>query len=261
MPDVLDNIIAARRKSLEISKSRSPLSEVEGFAKKAMTPLDFKSAIGQPGKIAVIAEIKKKSPSAGMIRSDFSVAKIAEAYKKGGASALSVLTEADFFGGDTLDLQRAKDAAHLPVLRKDFIFDPYQLAEARAHGADAALLIAEMLDPSHLKELTAAAFEYKVEPLVEIFMPSVLEAAVDSGARVIGINTRNLRTLEMFPDNVKNLSRLIPADRVVVAESGIKTPEDIRSLQSLPVRAVLVGESLLKQSNLEDAVRRLVEVL
>ncbi len=261
MGDILEDILVARRKALEQSKARQSISELDGLISRAPVPLDFKKAINQPGKISVISEMKKKSPSAGMIRPDYSVSKIAEAYKKGGAQALSVLTEGDFFGGEILDIQRAKDAAGLPVLRKDFIFDPYQIAEARAYGADAVLLIADMLDPEHLKDLVACAFEYKVEPLVEVFTAAVLEAVLKTKADVVGINNRNLRTLKMMPDNVANISRLIPSDKVVVAESGIKNPEEITALRKLPVRAVLVGESLLKQPDLESAVRRLTEAL
>ena len=259
MSDVLEQILESRRKSLEKSKIRRSIRDLEGMILGVPAPLDFKNAINRPGEISVIAEMKKKSPSAGMIRPEYSVSKIAEAYKKGGARALSVLTEEDFFGGEILDLQRAKDASELPILRKDFIFDPYQIAEARAYGADAILLIADMLDPGHLNDLVDCALEYRVEPLVEVFTPSVLEAVLQTKARIVGINNRNLRTLEMLPDNVENLSRLIPSDRVVVAESGIKKPEEISALRKLPVRAVLVGESLLKQPDLEVAVRKLVE--
>jgi indole-3-glycerol phosphate synthase len=257
--DALDDILSHRRRRVAQSKEKTPLSEMEKLAKAAPAPLDFLSAVARPGIITLIAEMKKRSPSAGIIRQPYDPARIASAYEKGGAAAISVLTEPDKFGGELNDIARARKACKLPVLRKDFIFDPYQMPESRAAGADAVLLIADMLPASQLNELAAAAREYGLEPLVEIFSEDVVEAALDTGAKLIGINARNLRTLEMRPDRVLALAPQISADRYVVAESGIKTASDVERLRSMPVFAMLVGESLLKQSDIEKAARKLVQ--
>ena len=255
--DKLEDILVSRRRRVKESMERVPLAEMERRAKAAPVPHAFLNAVVKPGSITLIAEMKKKSPSAGMICDRYDPGAIAGAYERGGAAALSVLTEPDNFGGDAVDIARAKTGSRLPVLRKDFIFDPYQVAESRAIGADAVLLIADMLAPAQLKELATLAFEYALEPLVEIFTSEAVKPALDTGARLIGINTRNLRTLEMRPDNIITLSTRIPADRFVVAESGIKTPADVERLQAMPVFSMLVGESLLKQSNWEKAASAL----
>lgn len=257
--DTLDDILTHRRRRLNQAREKTPLKELEAAAKKAPRTADFLSAVSRPGSISLIAEMKKKSPSAGMIRQLYDPAKIAAAYERGGAAAISVLTEQDMFGGDVADMGRARKTCRLPVLRKDFIFDPYQIVEARVHGADAILLIADMLAPVQLNELAALAREHGLEPLVEIFSQEALPAALDTGAKLIGINSRNLRTLEMRPDNVVALSTQVPADRYVIAESGIRTAADVDRLRSLPVFGMLVGESLLRQPNLEAAARALAE--
>jgi indole-3-glycerol phosphate synthase len=257
--DTLEQIMAARRAAVVAARVRTSQAEIEREARKAPRAVNFLASIRRPGQVTIIAEMKQKSPSAGKIRTEYNVPAIAAGYEKGGAAALSVLTEPDRFGGDVTDLRKARSASKLPILRKDFIFDAYQIAEARAYGADAILLIADMLDPVQLKELVAASREFGVEPLVEIFTSEVLKAAIDSGATAIGINTRNLRTLEMHPRNVVDLAPHIPADRAVVAESGIKTAAEITALKSLKVSAALVGESLLRQADVEKAVRVLAE--
>lgn len=257
--DKLEEIFAARRRRVSEAMTRVSLAEMERRAKAAPAPHRFLDAVVRPGSITLIAEMKKKSPSAGVICERYDPGTIAAAYERGGAAALSVLTETDNFAGDAVDIARAKTGAQLPVLRKDFIFDPYQVAESRAIGADAILLIADMLAPAQLKELAVLAFEYGLEPLVEVFTGESVAPALATGARLIGINTRNLRTLEMRPDNIVTLSTRIPADRFVVAESGIKTPADVERLQTMPVFSMLVGESLLKQSNWEKAARTLSE--
>ncbi|MBV9080689.1 MAG: indole-3-glycerol phosphate synthase TrpC [Elusimicrobia bacterium] len=253
--DALADIVALRRRRLSEAKEKTSMSAMERMAKSAPESEDFTAAVVRPGRIALIAEMKRRSPSAGSIREAYNPAAIAAAYEEGGAAALSVLTEPDKFGGELSDIRRAKTACRLPVLRKDFIFDPYQIAEARANGADAVLLIAEMLSASEMAELASYAREMQVEPLVEVFSESVLDAALASGAKLIGINSRNLRTLEMRPDNFSRLAPRIPADRYVIAESGIKTADDVEKLKSLRVSAMLVGESILKQTDLSAAVR------
>jgi indole-3-glycerol phosphate synthase len=255
----MEEILVVRRKRVAQAKEKVPYSEMEKRAKGTPPPQDFLRAIVRPGFITLIAEMKKSSPSAGVIRQSYDPGRIAAAYERGGAAAVSVLTEPDRFGGDIGDMARARTGTRLPILRKDFIFDPYQIAEARAFGADAILLIADMLPSAQLNELAAAARDFGLEPLVEIFSEDVIEAALDTGAKLIGINARNLRTLEMRPDRVVALSPQIPADRYVVAESGIKTASDVERLRSMPVFAMLVGESILKQQNLEAATRALAQ--
>ncbi|OVE76919.1 hypothetical protein BVX98_04440 [bacterium F11] len=258
MADVLESILSFRKKALIETKSRIPLGDLEKEA--SHVPLNsIRKSLANPSSISVIAEMKRQSPSAGMIRSSYVVEDIALAYERGGAAALSVLTEAHHFGGDILDIRKVRAVTKLPILRKDFIFDPYQIVESKAYGADAVLLIADMLSLSQLKELVECAQQYKIDTLVEVFTTDVLPGALTSGSPFIGINTRNLRTLEMNPNNVLSLSRLIPKEFCVVAESGIKTPKDIDLLKPLHVNAILVGESLLKQENLEQAVKIMVE--
>lgn len=256
--DVLADILADRRSDLAAAKGERPLPALESRA-KASIPRDFFGAVTRPDRIAIIAETKRQSPSAGVLRDPYVPAEIARDYAAGGAAAISVLTEPRRFGGAIEHLTRVREAASLPVLRKDFVFDPYQIVEARAFGADAVLLIADMLDPRALAELAAAAREWRIEPLVEIFTADVLRPALDSGARLIGVNSRDLRTLEMKPDNVTRLAKTIPKDRFVVAESGLKTAADVAALKSIRVSAALVGESLLRRPDLQNAVRGLVE--
>jgi len=257
MADVLENILIGQKTLVEKAKKEKPIQDLEEKAREQSTR-GFFAAVSKEGQVSLIAEIKMKSPSAGSIREPFDVAEIAKSFEKGGASALSVLTEPHHFGGRVENLQKAKEACTLPILRKDFIFDPYQIVEAKAFGADAILLIAEMLSAKQLDELVECALDHQVEPLVEIFSSEALPAVINTKAKMVGINTRNLRTLEMIPHNILNLSRLIPRDRTLVAESGFKTPEEIDKLKSLRISAVLVGESLLRQDNLEEAVKKLV---
>lgn len=257
--DQLEEILALRKKDLADTMERVKTRDLEDLLKSVAAPIPFLPAVTKKGTISIIAEMKRKSPSAGMIRENFVVADIARAYEKGGASALSVLTEPVKFGGSLGDMAKARQASTLPILRKDFIFDDYQILEARVNRADAVLLIADMLSPAKLKELMAACAYYEVEPLVEVFTPEIVNAVVKTGAKLIGINTRNLRTLQMVPENVTLIARSIPDDRFIVAESGIKTAADIKALKKLPVSTALIGESLLKQPNLETAMRALAD--
>lgn len=257
--DKLEEILLSRKRQVARDKEKVSFSEMERLAQEQRAPANFYDTLNQPKRITVIAEMKRRSPSAGAIRPEFDAARVAEAYEKGGASALSILTEPDFFGGSINDLKRTHDACPLPILRKEFIFDPYQVVEAKAFGASAILLIADMVSPSLLKELAACAFENGLSALVEIFTAGSLEAALQTESKILGINTRNLRTLEMNPNQVRDLCKEIPADRLVVAESGIKTPADIDKLKALRVAAVLVGESLLHQNDMTKAVQALVK--
>lgn len=257
--DVLEQILVQRRVDVARAKTERSISTLEGMAKKNGAPKDFFKAVTKPGRVCLIAEMKKKSPSAGEIRGDYQPAKIAADYQKGGVDAISVLTEPARFEGKIEDIPVARSASSAPILRKDFLFDPYQVIEARAFQADSVLLIADMLEASQLNELLAVSREHGMEPLVEIFTADSLEPTLRSGAKLIGINTRNLKTLEMFPDNVQKLSKQIPADRFVVAESGIKTAADVKALKESRIAAMLVGESILKQKDLAAAVKTLVD--
>lgn len=259
MADHLEDILFDRKIDLEKTKKRTPSSELEKYLKTISLRESFYSGIHKSGQITLIAEMKRRSPSAGVIRDSFDAGEIAREYQKGGAHALSILTEGIRFGGSVEDMLLAKGASELPILRKDFIFDSYQILEAKIHGASAILLIADALNPSLLKELVNACKLYSIDALVEIFTETSLKSALDSGAQIIGINTRNLRTLEMLPGNISKLAPLIPRDRLVIAESGIKTADDVQKLKNLNVAAILVGESLLKQADLVSAVRNLVQ--
>lgn len=258
MTDHLELILRERKESLRTRMSKMPLPGIEKSAKE-YTPRGFLNHIAKEDRITLIAEMKRKSPSAGDIRPEYDVAGIARAYERGGASAISVLTEPSYFGGQVEDVRLARQATTLPILRKDFIFDPYQIFEARAYGADAVLLISEMLAASQLKELARLAMQQGLEPLVEVFSSDAVPATLNTGASLIGINSRNLRTLQMSHESIFLLSKLIPLDRTIVAESGIKTPQDVERLRAIRVASVLVGESLLKQSDLEKAVGALAK--
>jgi indole-3-glycerol phosphate synthase len=257
MTDKLQQIYDRRKQRVAEAKRHVSLDELETLAKKAEHARPFVEALDQPGRIAVIAEFKRRSPSAGALRPNGDVAEVASLYERGGASAWSILTEQDWFGGRIEDITEVRKISELPVMRKDFIFDPYQIVEARAAGADAVLLIADMVAPSLLGELAACARQYGLATLVEVFTDEALSGALATGSQLIGVNTRDLRTLTMHPDRIERLSQRIPSDRLLVAESGIKTPEDIERMKTLHVSAVLVGESLLKQPDLASAVEKL----
>ena len=258
MTNVLENILEIRKESVQKKKDEVPVLDLETRARR--TPLrSLLSALVKEEEIGIVAEMKRKSPSAGSLKEPYDVAEIALAYEKGGAHALSVLTEPVFFGGDITDVAKVREVSRLPILRKDFVFDPYQIIEAKAYGADAVLLIADMLSSHQLRDLVQTAKNYQIETLVEVFSSEALPVALNAGSALLGINTRNLRTLEMKPDNIALLSRLIPRDRFIVAESGIKTRDDIEKLKSLRIAGALVGESLLRQPDLQSAVNELVQ--
>jgi indole-3-glycerol phosphate synthase len=257
MTDKLQEIYERRQLRVAEAKKSVSLERLEGYA-KSMTTRSLVEALDRPGEVSVIAEFKRRSPSAGPLRPDVSLVQVAKDYSRGGARALSILTEPDWFGGKLDDLNQAREACDLPILRKDFIFDPYQIVEAKVSGADAVLLIADMVPPSLLNELAAAAKQHGLDALVEIFTEQALPAALATGSKLIGVNARNLRTLTMHADNIVRLRDQIPPERVLVAESGIKTSADIEALKKINVGAALVGESLLKQPDLTIALRKLI---
>jgi len=221
---------------------------------------DFKGAISKQGRINLIAEIKFASPSAGIIVKHGDPVQIARTYQKSGAGAISLLTDKRFFGGNINNLPYIKSATSLPVLRKDFIIDPIQVKESFLYGADAVLLIARLLSPRQCSELLATCEEFGLAPLTEIHDREDLEKAVDSGARIIGINNRDLDTFKVNIKNTLDLAPQVPKSCVVVSESGITTQQDIRLLKKkTAVDAVLVGTSLMKSNNIAEKIRELVE--
>ncbi len=250
MSDVLDRILAAKRREVDESRQRVPLAEIEERAAQAPAPRGFeralraKIALGKPG---VIAEIKRASPSKGLLRENFDPAAIARSYQEHGAACLSVLTDNQFFQGSDEHLRLARAACSLPALRKDFVIDPYQVYEARALGADCILLIAAVLSPGQMRELEAAAHSLAMAVLVEVHDRAELESALQLETPLIGINNRNLRTFETHLDTTLGLSTGIPADRIIVTESGIASPEHVALMRANSIHCFLIGEAFMRQ--------------
>jgi indole-3-glycerol phosphate synthase len=247
MASILEKIVERKRKEVALQRERVPTAALEGRLAVAPAVRDFFAAVSQPGEIRLIAEFKRKSPSAGEIRPGATVEEIVRGYAAAGAAALSVLTDAWDFGGSLVDLEAARIAVPLPVLRKEFIIDRYQVIEARAHGADAVLLIAECLDDCHLRSLYRDILDLGMTPLVELHDEDNLSRVLELGATLVGINNRNLKTMTTDLDHVLRLRAELPAEVVLVAESGIKTRVDVERLEAAGIGAMLVGESLLKQ--------------
>ncbi|MGD8483970.1 MAG: indole-3-glycerol phosphate synthase TrpC [Thioalkalispiraceae bacterium] len=248
-PDILQKIVDRKHEEIVERISKVSLDEMKARAKTASAPRGFVQAIQnkiQAGKAGVIAEIKKASPSKGLIRENFDPAQIAQSYEKGGAACLSVLTDIDFFQGSDEYLQQARNACSLPVIRKDFIIDPYQVYEARAIGADCILLIVACLSDAQLKVLSLLATELGMDVLVEVHDEQELHRALKLNLPLVGINNRNLRTFETSLDTTLDLLAQVPDDRIVVTESGIHTPEDVKLLRDNNVNAFLVGEAFMR---------------
>lgn len=256
---ILDEILGRTRADLPGRRAARPLAELERLARDRPPARSLHGALRRPGRVTAIAEHKRRSPSAGWIRQGSAAGEVAAAYAAGGAAALSVLTDGPFFGGSLEDLAAARAAVDLPILRKDFIVDEYQIAEARAAGADAVLLIAAALDPGALADLFEATRRWGVEALVEAHDADEVARAVALGAPVIGVNHRDLRTFSVDPELAARLRPAIPADRVVVAESGIRTAADVRRLGQAGIDAVLVGESLMRAPDPGEALRALLD--
>lgn len=259
-PTILKKIIARKYEEIAERRQLRSLAAIEELAQRADAPRGFVAAIERKvaaGEPAVIAEVKKASPSKGVIRPDFHPAAIAESYQRGGAACLSVLTDVDFFQGSDAYLQEARAACSLPVLRKDFTVDPYQVAEARAIGADCILLIVAALSDAQLQELNAAARHYGLDVLVEIHDRAELERALPLGQRLLGINNRDLHTFETRLETTYELLEAVPAGSIVVTESGIHTPDDVAGMRERGVNAFLVGESFMRQPEPGEELQRL----
>jgi indole-3-glycerol phosphate synthase len=258
MSTILDKIVATKRDEIARARAARPESALREGLAAASPPRDFFAALcgGPPARL--IAEVKKASPSAGVIRADFDPVAIAQTYRRHGASCLSVLTDEPYFQGSLEYLRRIRAAVDLPVLRKDFIIDPYQVLEARAAGADAVLLIAECLPGGLLGELHDAIVALGMTPLVELYEPENLPRVLEAGARLVGVNNRDLKTFQTDLEHTIRLRPRIPGDRVVVGESGIRTRADVERLQAAGVGAILVGESLMRQPDIGAAVDALL---
>jgi indole-3-glycerol phosphate synthase len=254
---ILDELVASKKQELKLTP-RLAIAELERAISQLPAPRNFAQAIKKNGnQLKLIAEVKQASPSKGLLAANFCPETIARGYTKGGASAISVLTETKYFLGSVDNLQKVKCTTHLPVLRKDFIIEAYQIMESRVIGADAVLLIAAILTKKELVYFIKLTEELGLAPLVEVHNRWELELVLETEANIIGINNRNLQTFEVDLDTTFTLLSLIPSGKIVVSESGI-TAENITSLKNSPVDAVLVGESLVKKSNLSQAVSELL---
>jgi indole-3-glycerol phosphate synthase len=260
MSDVLQRILARKVEEIRERSAKLPLRELSARCADLPATREFAAALHAKiaaGKPAVIAEIKKASPSKGVIRPDFHPAQIAASYEKGGAACLSVLTDVDFFQGADAYLREARDACSLPVLRKDFTIDAYQVYEARALGADCILLIVAALGDASLAELSHLALDLGMDVLVEVHDIDELERALPIGAPLIGINNRNLRTFEVSLETTLAMKPAVPKDRLLVTESGIVTPADVQRMRANGVDAFLVGETFMRAEDPGQELARL----
>lgn len=246
MADVLEAIVAATRRSVAARREREPDADLEARASQRQPQTGrFRDALAVPGRVNIIAECKRRSPSRGVLRADYEPVSLATGFERAGAAALSILTEPAFFDGSLAHLADVRGAVRLPLLRKDFIIDSYQLLEARANGADAVLLIVAALGEQELRTLLSAARAFGLAALVEAHDEGEVERALEAGAEIIGVNNRNLRTLDVDVHVSERAAGRIPSTVVAVSESGIRTPDDIVRLQAMGYRAFLIGERFM----------------
>jgi indole-3-glycerol phosphate synthase len=257
MGTILDKIVAGKREEIAGRRTRTPERELENQLAKAPPVRAFRAALEAQPDVAIIAEVKKASPSAGVLRADFDPVAIAKTYAAHGAAAISVLTDAAHFQGDLAYLTAIRAAVTPPLLRKDFILDRYQLLEGRVAGADAVLLIAEILTTDELTKLLSETHALGMEALVELYDRENLPRVLASGARLIGVNNRDLRTFVTRLEHTLKLARDVPADRCLVSESGIRSRADVERLRAAGVKAILVGETFMRAPDIADKLREL----
>ena len=259
-PSILEKIKAYKLEEVAAAKAATPLESLENMAREANPVRGFSEALVQAAKqgYGLIAEIKKASPSKGLIRADFNPEELARAYADGGATCLSVLTDTPSFQGANEFLPLARAACDLPVLRKDFIYDPYQVVEARALGADCILIILASVTDEQAAELEAAATEWGMDALIEVHNEAELTRATRLNSVMIGINNRDLNTFETSLDTTRHLSKLVPAERMIVCESGLSTPADLADMARYGARSFLIGESLMRMDDVATATRDLL---
>jgi indole-3-glycerol phosphate synthase len=255
---ILDKIIENKRSEVERTKKSIPLD----FLKSELQNLDntkgFYDSISPDGSIKVIAEIKRASPSKGVLRSDFNPVEISKSYASGGASAISVLTDSRFFKGSLEHLKDIRSSVEIPLLRKDFIIDPYQIYESRFYGADAILLIVAALESTILRELLELAHSLDMDAIVEIHDQRELDKAIEAGSKIIGINNRDLRTFAVSLETSLRLCRLIPREKIIISESGIGSSEDIKRLRAAGISVLLIGETFMRAHSPGEELRKLL---
>ena len=255
---ILDTIIGHKLKELEFDKNSVPLSTLYSKLNSLPSTKDFLGAISKTGEMNLIAEVKKKSPSKGIIRAEFDPVRIAETYAEYGAAAISILTDVRFFDGKLEYLTSIREVVDVPLLRKDFTIDPYHIYEARVGGADAILLIVAALTSNQLQEFIDIASSLSMAAVVEVHTEEELEIALDVGAEIIGINNRNLKTFHTDLETTFRLYELIPDNIVVISESGILSREDVRKLEQVGLNAILVGESLMRSPEIGEQIIKLM---
>jgi len=260
MNNVLKQICAAKRKHIADKQAVRSLDKIKNDCRSGSQPRGFLKALKQASRngYGLISEIKRSSPSKGLIRKDFNPTNLASAYQAGGATCISVLTDKPYFNGDDKDLIEARNAVDLPVLRKDFMLEPYQIYESRALGADCILLIMAALSQADAIELEDIAYSHGMDVLIEIHNQNELERALKLKSSMIGINNRDLKTLETNISTTQNLARFVPKDKIIISESGLNTPKDLAEMALEGVRCFLIGESLMRQNNVTTAVKNLL---
>jgi len=255
---ILDTIVAHKRKELKRDQEQVPLSTLKSKIANLPPTRDIRAVLGTTNSVSLIAEVKKKSPSRGIIREDFNAVEIARIYKDNAAAAISVLTDHEFFAGELVYLSAIREAVDLPLLRKDFTIDSYHIYQARAEGADAVLLIAAILTLEQLRDFMRIARSLNLACLVEVHTEEDLHLALEVDAEVIGINNRDLKTFHTDISTTFRLREFIPSDKIVVSESGIYTRDDVEKLKAAGINAILVGESLMRSADIGCKVRELI---